>query len=144
MPYETRRDGYLISDDPARIDVDAVVAFMHNQSYWATNRPRAVIEQSLRHSLCCGLYAEDKPGAPQVGLARVLTDYATIAYMADVYVLPEHRGKGLGVWLVEQTIAHPALEGIPRWLLITRDAHTLYEKVGFGPLPKPKNVMVRE
>ena len=125
-PFERERDGYLVSTDPARIDVDAVHAFLAG-TYWAANVPRAVVERSLRHSLCFGLY---HAGA-QVGFARVISDHATYAYLADVYVLEAHRGRRLGHFIVETVMAHPELQGLRRWSLVTRDAHPLYRDFGF-------------
>jgi GNAT superfamily N-acetyltransferase len=118
---------YAISDDRGRIDIDVVHAFLRT-SYWAGEfLPRDVVERSVENSLNFGVYR----GAAQVGGARVVTDYATFAYVADVFVLEEHRGKGLGVWLMECVAAHPRLQNLRRWLLGTRDAHTLYEKTGW-------------
>ena len=121
------RDGYTISNDPARLDIDAVHAYL-TRSYWAAGIPRATVARSLAHSAGYGLYA---PDGAQVGFIRVISDWTTFAYLCDVYVLEGHRGRGLGQWLVETVLAHPALQGIRRLSLTTRDAHGLYEKVGF-------------
>jgi GNAT superfamily N-acetyltransferase len=121
------RDGYTISNDPARLDVDAIHAYL-TTSYWAEGIPRATVERSLAHSTGYGLYA---PDGRQVGFARVVTDWSTFAYLCDVYVLDAHRGRGLGVWLVETVVAQPGLRGIRRLALATRDAHGLYERFGF-------------
>jgi GNAT superfamily N-acetyltransferase len=122
--------GYELDDDPARIDVDAVHRYLAEESYWARGRPRAVVDDLVRSAdRVVGMYHD---GA-QVGFARVFSDRHTLAYLADVYVLPEHRGQGLGVELVRE-----AVENSPftpnRWLLHTRDAHDLYGKFGFGPV----------
>jgi GNAT superfamily N-acetyltransferase len=126
-PVTVQRDGYTISNDPARLDVDAIHAYL-TTSYWATGIPRGTVAQSLLHSLGFGLYA---PDGAQVGFARVISDWTTYAYFCDVYVLEAHRGHGLGVWLMETVLAYPPLQGIRRWSLTTRDAHGLYERFGF-------------
>jgi GNAT superfamily N-acetyltransferase len=131
-----QRDAYTVSTDQARLDVDAVYAFL-SASYWATDIPREVVERSLRNSLCFGLYYNDS----QIGLVRVISDYATVAYVGDVYVLPEHRGRGLSKWMMECVLAHPDLQYLRRWTLVTRDAHGLYEKFGFRPLKRPEGFM---
>jgi GNAT superfamily N-acetyltransferase len=132
-----RRDGYEISTDPARVDVDVVHAFLQ-RSYWAPDTTRNVLERSIAGSLVFGVY--DADGA-QVGFARVITDYATVAYMADVFVHEDQRGRGLGVWLVETIVAHPALQGMRVFRLATLDAHGLYEKFGFRRLAHPERMM---
>ncbi len=140
MPFEqTTPDGLTISDDPARLDLDVICGYLSTESYWATGRPREVIERSIAHSLPFGLY----DGAAQVGFARVVTDRATFAYLADVFVLSSHRGRGLSKRLVAAILAHPELQGLRRWLLVTRDAHGLYARFGFTPLPEPARFMVR-
>ena len=121
-------DGIELDDDPARIDVDAVHDFLSNHAYWAEGRPREIVERTLREaSRVVGLYA----GGRQIGFARAFTDGVAAVYLADVYVLPEHRGRGLGVELVREMV-----EGSPwadrKWLLHTRDAHDLYRRLGFG------------
>jgi GNAT superfamily N-acetyltransferase len=133
-----QRDAYTLSTDQARIDIDAIHAFLA-QSYWATDIPRDVLERSLRNSLCFGLFHNDA----QVGLVRVISDNATIAYVGDVYILPEHRGRGLSKWMMSCVLAHPALQHLRRWILITRDAHGLYEQFGFTPLKRPEGFMER-
>jgi len=125
--------GYRITTDIDGMDVDAVHAFL-SRSYWAPGVPREVVERSLRGALCFGLF---KDGA-QVGLARVITDRATFAYLSDVYVLEEHRGQGLAQWLVRVILAHPDLQGLRRFMLATKDAHGLYEKLGFAPMAHPE------
>jgi GNAT superfamily N-acetyltransferase len=130
------RDGFKVSTDPALLDVDAVHAFL-TTSYWAEGIPREIVERSLRNSLCFGLYE----GSRQVGLARVITDGATFAYLCDVYVLPEMRGRGLGTWLMECVMAHPDLQGLRRFSLVTRDAHELYRPFGFTEIKSPERHM---
>lgn len=132
-----RQEGeFEISTDPARVDVPAVHAFL-TASYWAKGIPRETVEHSIQNSLCFGVYH----GQRQVGFARVITDRATFAYLADVYVLPELRGRGLAKWLMECILAHPDLQGLRRWSLATRDAHRLYEKFGFRALQAPERWM---
>lgn len=131
-PRESRRGEWVVSDDPARLDPAAVHAFIVG-TYWAANIPVETMARAIRHSLCLGLYR----GAELAGLARVVTDRATFAYLCDVFVAPEHRGQGLGKWLVECTLAHPDLQGLRRFCLMTRDAHTLYQGFGFEPMKDP-------
>jgi GNAT superfamily N-acetyltransferase len=124
----TRRRGpYEISTDPARVDINAVHAFL-SRSYWAEGIPVETVAKAVSGSLCFSLFDQ---GA-QVGFARVVTDRATFAYLCDVYVLESHRGQGLGKWLVQELVAHPDLVGVRRFLLVTRDAQGLYEQVSFA------------
>ncbi len=136
MSHEISEGGFTVSTDPARLDVDAVHAFL-TTSYWAEGIPRETVERSLRNSLCFGLYEEER----QVGLARVITDLATYAYLCDVYVLPEKRGRGLGKLLMRGVMEHPDLAGLRRFMLITRDAHELYRPFGFNGLAHPDRHM---
>ncbi|MGZ3586141.1 MAG: GNAT family N-acetyltransferase [Candidatus Limnocylindrales bacterium] len=137
-PVEWRRDEYSVSTDPARLDLNVIVRELA-EAYWARGRSRERIERSLRWSLNFGVYQ----GRRQVGFARAVTDRATFAYIADVFIVPAARGQGLGVWLMECIAAHPELQGLRRWLLATRDAHGLYEKSGFGPLRQPERWLER-
>jgi GNAT superfamily N-acetyltransferase len=121
--------GCSIDTDPARLDVDLIHRFLAT-SYWAQGIPRAVVERAIAGSLCFGLYE----GAAQVGFARVITDRATFAYLADVFVVESRRGRGLSKTLIAAIRAHPALQDLRRWLLVTRDAHALYAQFGFTPL----------
>jgi GNAT superfamily N-acetyltransferase len=132
-PFEARRDGYLLSTDASRIDLAAVKRFL-DASYWARGIPTDVVERSIRGSLAFGLYA---PDGAMIGLARVITDHATFAYLSDVWIEPEHRGRGLSKWLVDEILAHPGLAGLRRWMLATKDAHGLYARAGFVPLSQP-------
>ena len=127
---------YELSFDPARIDVEAAHAFL-SRSYWATGIPMAVLRKAIDHSLCVAAFA----GGAQVGCARVVTDRATFAYLADVYVLEEHRGHGLARRLVSALLEHPEMRGLRRLMLVTRDAQALYEKLGFRALAHPSRVM---
>jgi GNAT superfamily N-acetyltransferase len=127
-PRTEHRDGYTVSSDPARLDVDAIHAFL-TDCYWSKGIPHATVARALAHSLGFGLYA---PDGSQVGFVRAVTDRATYAYVCDVYVLEAHRGRGLGEWLVGFTLADPALADLRRITLATRDAHGLYAKFGFA------------
>ncbi len=130
-------DGICITDDRDRVDLDVVHPFLAG-SYWSPGIPRDVVGRAVRHSLC--LSAHD--GDAQVGFARVVTDRATFAYLADVFVLPDHRGRGLGRELARVAVEHPEVAGVRRYMLATRDAHALYESLGFGPIPDPHVLMV--
>ncbi len=136
MYQEYHRDHFTISTDPSRLDVDAIHAFL-TRSYWAEGIPRDIVARSLRHALCFGLYDGDK----QIGLARVVSDFATYAYLADVYILEACRGRGLGKWLMACVVGHPDLQGLRRWSLATRDAHGLYRQFGFTGLKIPERHM---
>jgi GNAT superfamily N-acetyltransferase len=133
---EHRRGEFLISTDPKHIDLDVVHGFLTN-SYWAKGISREVVARSIENSLCFGIYDNEV----QVGFARVVSDYATFAYVADVFVLESHRGRGLSKWLMECTIGHPALQNLRRWVLLTRDAHGLYSQFGFATLKSPERYM---
>jgi ribosomal protein S18 acetylase RimI-like enzyme len=117
---------YEIDADRARLDMAVVHGFLAT-SHWARGIPMAVLQRAIRRSLPFGLYKDGR----QIGFARVVTDSATFAYLADVFVLEGERGQGLGRWLVDSILAHPGLQGLRRWLLGTRDAHGLYQKAGF-------------
>ena len=137
---EHQRDGYTISTDKTRLDIGLIHDFLSEDSYWAQDRPYDVVERSIDHSLCFGVYA----GTEQVGFARVVTDYVTFAWLCDVFVVESHRGQGLGKRLVETVVAHPDLDGIRLFILATRDAHGLYRRyAGFEPLEVPEKWMVR-
>ena len=135
---EWSRDGFTITTDPRRIDRAAAHAFL-TESYWAGGVPREIVDRSIDGSLAFALI--DESADRQIGFARAITDRATFAYLADVYVLDEYRGRGLGKWLMETVMAHPDLQGLRRWMLVTRDAHGLYEKSGFTALEKPERIM---
>lgn len=137
-PITVTRGEYTISTDPARLDLDVIYGYIY-RSYWAAGRPRVLMARALRHSLNFGVYH----GAQQVGLARVITDYATYVYLCDVFILEEHQGQGLGKWLIEVVTTHPALQTARRWTLATRDAHGLYSQYGFTPVADPGSLMER-
>lgn len=136
---EHHRGEFTVSTDPSRLDLDAIHNFLTN-CYWAKGVPREVVARSIAHALCFGVY--DGSGA-QVGFARVISDFATIAYVGDVFVLETHRGRGLGKWLMECITQHPALQALRRWILTTRDAHGVYAQVGFTPVKFPERYMER-
>jgi len=133
---EWHRGECLISTDRARLDMDVVHGFLTNY-YWAKGISREVVAQSIDHSLCFGIYENDV----QVRFARVVSDFATVAYLGDVFVLESHRGRGLSKWLMECIAQHPALQNLRRWILLTRDAHRLYSQFGFTPLKSPERYM---
>jgi GNAT superfamily N-acetyltransferase len=127
---EARKDEYFISTDSSLLNIDIIHNYLSRESYWAQNIPRQVVEKSISNSLCFGLYHLDK----QIGFARLVTDKATFAYLADVFILDEYRKKGLSKWLMETIQAHPDLQGLRRWMLGTKDAHGLYEQFGWTVL----------
>jgi GNAT superfamily N-acetyltransferase len=140
---EWRRGDFVISTDRARLDLDFIHAFL-NETYWAANIPRALMERSFQHSMPFGLYQRLEGATErQVGFARVITDYATFGYVADVLVDEAYRGRGLAVWLMDTILAHPDLQGFRNWMLMTRDAQGVYEKSGFVVTTRPLNTMER-
>jgi GNAT superfamily N-acetyltransferase len=134
---EHRRGEFVVSTDRARLDLDVIYAFLTN-CYWAKGIPRDVVAKSIDHALCFGIY--DGAGA-QVGFARVVSDFATVAYLGDVFVLESHRGRGLSKWMMECIMQHPSLQGLRRWILLTRDAHGLYSQFGFTSVESPQKWM---
>ena len=132
-------EGYSITTDRERLDVDAIFDYLSQHAYWAKGRSRETVERSIAGSLCFGLFHGDA----QIGFGRVITDYATFSYLCDVYVLEEYRGRGLGRWLIDTMIAHPALGPGVRLFLRTRDAQELYRRVGFDTISNPESYMVR-
>ncbi len=126
-----------ITTERARIDVDRVHGFLCNESYWAKGIPREVVERSIEHSLPFAAY----DGEELVAFARVITDFAVFAYIADVFVVEKHRGRGISQLLMAAIRSHPRLQGLRRWSLVTRDAHGLYEQFGFRPLAAPEKYM---
>ena len=137
MAHEWRRGEYLISTDPARLDVEAIHSFLSNETYWARGRELETVRRSIKNSLPFGLYKGDQ----QIGFALLITDFATFAWLADVYVLDSERGRGLGAWLCETIFSHPELVGLRRWVLATKDAHELYRRFGFTELLRPERWM---
>ena len=137
MIYEVKKNNYLISTDKSKIDIDYVHRFL-SQSYWSPGVHLQLVKKAMKGSLCFGVYRKNK----QVGYARMVTDKATFAYLADVFIDENYRGKGLGKWLVETILAHPQLQGLRRILLATRDAYQLYEQCGFTSINNPERYMV--
>ena len=136
MLHELRDSDILISTDPARLDVDVIHGFL-SHSYWAAGIPRETVERSIRHSICFGAFDEGQ----QVGFARVISDRATYAYVADVFVLPSHRGRSIGKRLMACITSHPELQDLRLWTLFTRDAHGLYRQYGFQDGRYPDRLM---
>lgn len=130
---------FQISTDHARLDIPFIHDFLANQSYWSQNIPFATVEQAIANSLPFGVYH----GEQQVGFARVITDYTTIAYLGDVFIIPAYRKRGLSKWLIETITQHPNLQGLRRWVLLTADAHGLYAQYGWTPPAKPELYMER-
>lgn len=135
---EEHRGTLVISTDPALLNIDVVCDFLR-RSYWAADRPRDVIERSLRNSLVFGVY----DGARQVGVARLITDFATWAWLEDVFIDEAYRGQGIGKWLIATILSYPDLQGVHHIMLATRDAHGLYRQFGFTPLHAPEFLMER-
>ena len=132
-----QRDFYTISTDKSRLDLDIIHRFLSEISYWAKDRTFDQTKTAIENSICFGVYDSER----QIGFARVVTDRSTFAYLGDVFILEEFRGRGLGKWLMETIISHPELQGLRRWVLATRDAHGLYEQFGFSRLKFPDRWM---
>jgi GNAT superfamily N-acetyltransferase len=138
MLHEHREADILVTTDPSRLDLETVHRFLAS-SYWAEGIPRELVERSIRHSICFGAFE----GERQVGFARVISDRATFAYVADVFVLPSHRGRGVGKRLMASVTSHPELQNLRLWTLFSRDAHGLYRQYGFGEPRYPDRLMER-
>lgn len=138
-PITRTLDTYTLSDDVARLDLPAMHGYLR-EAYWSRGLPRAVLERAVAGSLCIGAY---DAGGAQVGFARFVSDYATFCYVCDVYVLEAHRGRGLARAMLAMALEHPRLQGLRRWMLVTRDAHALYAGCGFAPLAHPERHMER-
>lgn len=136
---EWRKDGFVISTNRSRFNIEFIHSFLSTQAYWAIGRSFEVVERAIENSLNFGVFA----GSQQIGFARVVTDFATFAWIADVFIIDEYRGRGLGVWLIEVITSHPKLQGFRRWILATRDAHELYRRFGFTELANPQRYMER-
>jgi GNAT superfamily N-acetyltransferase len=136
MNQSASREDYLISTDKALLDLKVIHDFL-SQSYWAAGIPVEIVQSSIANSLCFGVYK----GSRQIGFARIITDFATFAYLADVFILEEFRGQGLSKWLMEIIVSHPDLQGLRRWMLATRDAHELYRRYGFNEINIPERWM---
>jgi GNAT superfamily N-acetyltransferase len=135
-PFSVSRPPFVITTDPGRLDLEAVWGWLR-EAYWSEGIPRETVARAFASSLSFSVF----DGEQQVGCARVVTDRATFAYVADVFVAPSHRGRGLSVWLMEAIRQHPELQGLRRWMLATRDAHGVYAKVGFRPVAHPEIFM---
>lgn len=129
---ETYNGDYCISTDRSKLDITVIHRYLSEESYWAQGIPVSVVQRSIDHSFCFGLYHHDA----QAGFARLITDKATFAYLADVFILPAHRGKGLSKWMLSVIHDHPDMQGLRRWMLGTRDAHGLYAQFGWTPIPE--------
>ncbi len=135
--FEESRNGFLISTDKTKLQLPVIHGYLSGSSYWAENIPLHTVQGSIDHSLCFGVYDHEA----QIGFARIISDFNTFAYLADVFILPDHRGQGLSKWLMHCITAHPDLQGLRRWMLATRDAHALYLQYGFTPLDRPDRIM---
>jgi len=134
--HEYRKGQFLISTDRKRLDLDVIHEFL-TECYWAKGIPREIVARSIENSLCFGVYEEHQ----QIGFARVISDFATYAYIGDVFVIESHREQGIGNWLMKCVMEHPSLQNLRRWSLVTRDAHGLYAQFGFTPLQSPERHM---
>jgi len=139
--YEVQQNNFCISTDKNKLDINVIHDYLCNESYWAKNIPVEVVQRSIDGSYCFGLYVTVNSTTKQIGFARVITDCATFAYLADVFVLESYRGKGLSKWLMKIIMDCPDLQGLRRWLLATKDAHGLYLQYGFKALDKPELIM---
>jgi GNAT superfamily N-acetyltransferase len=134
--FEARKGEFLISTNPERLELDRILGFI-TRSYWANDRPPKITSRVIENSLCFGVYEEEN----QVGFARVISDYSTYAWLCDVFIDENYRGRGLGKWLIASIMSHPELQSVRRWALATRDAHELYERFGFGKIKTPERLM---
>ena len=133
---EAKRDQFIISTDPARLDIEAISDFL-TRAYWANTRPRERTERAMQNSLVFGVY----DGGKQIGVARVVTDYSIFAYLCDVFIHEDYRAHGLGKWLIQTILEHPDLKDMRRWVLVTNDAHELYQPFGFTTIEDPEHWM---
>ena len=132
-----QKDNFIISTDKEKLDIKMIYRFL-SQSYWASNRTLEQVKESIKHSLCFGVYQSEA----QIGFARIITDYSTFSYLADVFIIPEFRGLGLGKWLVETIFSLDEVKNV-RCMLLTTDAHKIYEQVDFTVFPYPERVMIK-
>lgn len=128
---------FTVSTERARLDLSTIHKYLSERSYWAAGVPLPIMQKAIENSLCFGVFEAER----MIGFARVVTDYATFGYLADVFILEEYRGRGLSKWLMECVMTHPDLQGFRRWMLATRDAHELYRKFGFAGLGHPERIM---
>lgn len=144
LHYEINENNFLVSTDKSKINIDVVHKYLCNESYWAKNISKQIVETSIQHSICFGVYKineQEKSNEQQIGFARVITDCATFGYIADVFILEEYRGMGLSKFLMQTILAHPQLQNFRRWMLATLDAHGLYAQFGFNPIDNPERYM---
>jgi len=134
---EWRKEDFVISTDRSLLNLEFIHSFLSTKAYWAMGRSLDVVEHAIQNSLTFGVFERRK----QIGFARVVTDFATFAWIADVFIIEEYRGRGLGVWLIEVIMSHQELQGLRRWILATRDAHELYRRCGFNELANPRRYM---
>jgi GNAT superfamily N-acetyltransferase len=139
---EYHREDFLISTDPLKVDLNMVHNYLAHESYWASGVLIEIVSRSIQHSLCYGVYKCSPTNEAQIGFARVISDFSTFAYLADVFILPAYQGQGLGKWLISCILAHPELENIRKWSLHTKDAHKLYQQFGFMVGSNPETYMV--
>ena len=137
MIQDLEKEGYRISTDKSELDLNVIHGFLSKEAYWSKGIPFEIIKKGIDNSFCFGVYHK----LEQVGFARLITDYATYAYLADVFIVEEHRGKGLSKWLMDVIINHPEVQGLRRWTLATLDAHELYKQFDFTSLAKPETFM---
>ena len=128
---------FCISTDKTKLDVDSIHEFLSTRAYWCLNIPKDKVQVAIENSLCFGVYKDEK----QIGLARVISDFSTIAYLGDVYIIDGYRGHGLSKWLMETIMCYPELQGLRRWILLTGDAHGLYRQFGWTDIADPSNWM---
>ena len=131
------KDEFCISTDKTKLDVDSIHAFLSTKAYWCLNIPKDTVQKAIQNSRCFGVYQNEK----QIGFARVISDFSTIAYLGDVYILEEYRGNGLAKWLIETVMSDPNLQGLRRWILLTADAHGLYRQFGWTNIAEPDKWM---
>jgi len=131
------KDGFCISTDKAKLDLDTIHDFLSTKAYWCINIPKEKVQTAIKNSLCFGVYQDKK----QIGFARIISDFSTTAYLGDVYILEEYRGKGISKWLMETVMNYPHLQGLRRWILLTGDAHGLYKQFGWTQISDPTKWM---
>ncbi|MFK7925902.1 MAG: GNAT family N-acetyltransferase [Bacteroidia bacterium] len=139
MHYQVEKGDYTISTDQSKLDIAKIHQYLSEESYWSKNISLEIVRAYIPHCLCFGVYH----GEEQIGFARLITDYTTFAYLCDVFIAAEFRGRGLGKWLVQSMLDHPQMQGLRRWLLFTKDAHGLYQQYGFDTLPKIHRAMAK-
>ena len=142
------KDDFEISTDREKLDLDFIHGFLSKEAYWSRNIPFESVKRAVDNSLNFGLYHKERPTDSrlpplihQIGFCRVITDYSTIAYLGDVFIIPTYRGKSLSKWMMQQVMSHPDLQGLRRWILLTADAHELYRQFGWQPIAKPERYM---